>query len=461
MSDFSGFSKNLAYSIKTLNGFSKQSVKLIPDRWNAVANGDTIRVKLPVNSLIDLRTFSMFFDGTCTGVQQHFPRFSSSLIESLSIYFNGTLVETIQNYNVLFNAISDIQGSGSEQQSKRFLENIDPSVNYTAISSTGMITASKATGAVAADSAKPMLINQWLGMIGSASTPVIDTSDIGDVFVEIRFSSDKVLWSGYQATTYNNFAGYVLNNIRFTVSRISFNDPTYYELKASKLLSSGLNIAYQTYSCHKSPTVTKPSPVAFNFNVNANSLEQVIGTTIDAGANATASAPLLLYNAGSASAVAFNEVFAGTTLPIQAGAATAGDLFNNSIYFRRNAYGLATSQYEINNVQMNPWPLTPEEIFNETLISMGNLNTDLYSGVHPGCLSVFHFVKNYFCHILSLENLSGDGQYWRSGLDGRASSVNIRWNMTFTSGTDVITPIVFCRRTNVMTITEGHQITIS
>ena len=110
MGDFSGFPKNLAYSIKNLSGFSKQTIKLLPDRYTAVNSGDTICVKLPVNSLVQLNTFSMFAEGTCAGAQQHFPRLGlSSCIEALSIYVNGTLVETINRYNALYNCIFDLQ----------------------------------------------------------------------------------------------------------------------------------------------------------------------------------------------------------------------------------------------------------------------------------------------------------------------------------------------------------------
>jgi hypothetical protein len=188
MGDFSGFPKNLAYSIKSLNGFSKQTIKLLPDRWNTVNSGDTIRVKLPVNSLVQLNTFSMFFEGTCGGNQQHFPRLSSSLIEQLSIYVNGTLVETINKYNALYNTIFDLQGAGIDQGSKRFLENMDPSVQYTAIDTNGYITGKTNTlTTTTKDTKKVMMINNWLGFLGSANggIAVIDTADLGDVYVEI------------------------------------------------------------------------------------------------------------------------------------------------------------------------------------------------------------------------------------------------------------------------------------
>jgi hypothetical protein len=83
------------------------------------------------------------------------------------------------------------------------------------------------------------------------------------------------------------------------------------------------------------------------------------------------------------------------------------------------------------------------------------------SGVHAGVLSLYHFLKYYFCHILSLENISGDGQFWRSGLSGNGSTINIGYTATFDSAnTEEISPVIFCRSTKVLTISGGHLISV-
>ena len=98
---------------------------------------------------------------------------------------------------------------------------------------------------------------------------------------------------------------------------------------------------------------------------------------------------------------------------------------------------------------------------------LGNNNIDFgTSGVHPGCLSLFYFLKYYFCHILSPENLSGDGKMWRSGLSGDGSTVNTGYQATFSKvgGTDngeSIQPVKFCRSTKVLTIRDGHVISVN
>ncbi len=98
--EFGSFPKNLAYNVKTLSGFSKTVVKWTPTPNGPVETaGSTFKVRLPPNTLIDLRTLSMFYEGTCTSTGGNgflrFPRLSSSIIDTLNIYVNGTLIENI------------------------------------------------------------------------------------------------------------------------------------------------------------------------------------------------------------------------------------------------------------------------------------------------------------------------------------------------------------------------------
>jgi hypothetical protein len=77
----------------------------------------------------------------------------------------------------------------------------------------------------------------------------------------------------------------------------------------------------------------------------------------------------------------------------------------------RAGVDIATSQWYINSTNIDPYPLPPSEIYNQNLIAIGNANIDFgTSGVHAGCVSLWHFLKYYFCHILSLENLSGEAK---------------------------------------------------
>jgi hypothetical protein len=473
--EFASFPKNLAYNIKTLSGFSKTTVKLTPDRTSgSVRHGETFKVRLPSNSIIDLRTFTMFAEGTCavtSGENVHFPRLTSSLIKTLAVYVNGTLIERIDNYNILYNKLYDLDGGGVDQTAKRFLEISDPCVLY----STGANSLDHTAGTPKylvnhtepSDTKRKLMINNWLGFISTCNCPCPDTNDLNLIEIEITLADEKVLWCSRDSGGADHGAvapvnaGFALENIHFTISKIVFNDPLYYNLKASKLLSSGLTIGYQTYITSKSAAVTKQSSVNVLTTVNSTSLDQLICCLQPADPQIY---PLQLSGSNSAATV---STFEGKAVAILVGQtnpspfhSSAGDLYNQSFYFKSDATGLVASSIEINNTPLMPQPFDDAEIYNETLIALGNLNQDMSSGIHPGCRSLSLFLKYYFTQIVSLENIQ-QGDFYKSGLDGKSSALNVAWKMTFNgASTDYVTPYIFAKTTRVMVVNEGHAITV-
>jgi hypothetical protein len=478
----SGFPKNLAYTLKQLSNFTKQTVKVIPDRTKGINFGDVSRFKLPSSAMIDFRTISIFADvslykgtmGDNATYSLHLPRNTASLIQQITVTCNGVQICNINDYNLLYNTIYDLEGADFSQTSKRFLENADPSVYFvsgnTAADGETPITAYTAAANVAGngETNRKIVINNFLGFIGSLSTPVLDLTDTGDIYIEIRWAPTKVLWGTTNTTvpTYNIDTGCSIDDLRMTCSKINFESSEYYDLKAQKLTSDGLLVGYYDYWTARGTGQVKSSGINVNFNVTTNSLDQCIATfQHNDYQNIKA---LVLDNANDttmANVKTFNQVLADP-VTFTTSAAGVGDAFNQSYYFMRPGSDLATSQWSINSTNIDPYPLPPAEIWNQNLIALGNNNIDFgTSGVHPGCLSLFHFLKYYFCHILSLENLSGDGQMWRSGLSGDCSTININYSATFgnvggTNNGDTVQPVIFCRSTKVLTIRDGHIISV-
>ena len=480
----SGFPKNLAYTLKQLSNFTKQTVKVIPDRVNSVNLGDVSRFKLPASAMIDFRTISIFADVSlykgaigANGNEYalHLPRNTASLIQQITITCNGVQLCNINDYNLLYNTLYDLEGADYSQISKRILENPDPSVYYypkdtTATNSPiGVVNAMDGNGtANSYETKRPIVINNFLGFIGSLSTPVLDLNDTGDIYIEIRWASPNVCWGTTNTTApaYATTTGCFFDNLRMTCSKINFESSEYYDLKAQKLLSDGLLVGYYDYWTSRGTAVQKAAGVNMNFNINTNSLDQCIATFQKSDYQTIKS---LVVNKGASTTMAdlktFNQIIADPVANTTT-ATGIGDAFNQSYYFMRSGCDIATSQWSINSTNIDPYPLPPSEIWNQNLIALGNNNIDFgTSGVHPGCFSLYHFLKYYFCHILSLENLSGDGQMWRSGLSGNGSTVNINYAATFskvgaTDNTENIQPVIFCRSTKVLTIRDGHVISV-
>ena len=234
-------------------------------------------------------------------------------------------------------------------------------------------------------------------------------------------------------------------------------------MKASKLLGDGLTIGYNTYINTRSGQTKKGTSMNVYTNINTTSLNQVICVFQDPdnwGTSSTSTTKqLLLANAASATDADRNPFQTALAQELPTTGAI-GDLFNQSSYFRRNGVGLTTSQLFINNTPIMPQPLEPHLIYNENLIALGNNHSDMGIGVHPGCLSLAHFLKYYFCHIVSLENICAGESFYKTGLDGKASSMNINWVSSFATATDKVIPHIYCNCIRIMQVNEGHAITV-
>jgi hypothetical protein len=146
----------------------------------------------------------------------------------------------------------------------------------------------------------------------------------------------------------------------------------------------------------------------------------------------------------------------GTAVQFKDLLTTAGVAFNQSKYFRRPGHGLLTSQVEVNSIATSPWPLVPHEIYNENLIAF-NQNSDMMAKLHPGILSIEHWQRDYFTHVVSFEHRGSDMQ---CGLDGKSSSIDIKWTTTGTAGCGDVQPIIFAVKKEVLKVFPSHQVTL-
>ena len=488
------FPRNLSYKIAELSNFSKTTCKLTPDR-TSVSKGETFRCKLPSNTIIDLATLSFFAKGTCENLNTtatanvnpnkvHFPRLTSSLIKTLSIYCNSVLIERIDNYNILVAKLTDLDGGGVCGEAKRNLEISDPSVRYALTgvfdhtAGTPQITTLDAT---TSDINRKIAITNWCGFLSTASTRCIDTNDFGTMEIEITLADEKVLWTsannmttGTSQVAPNVNANYKLDDIHFCISKIVFNNSLYYNMKASKLLSSGLQIAYSTYISSKGSVVDKSGAVNVNCTINSTSLDQLICTFNPE--NPSVQHLQLFGSNDGVDSLSFPQVLSGYSKTIASSKIvniagqtdanpfhnSAGDAFNQSYFFKSDAIGIASSSIEINNTPLMPQPLEDYEIYNESLIALGLNNVDMNASVHSGLRSLADFLKYYFAHIVSLENISNDPYFTKSGLDSKASGLNVVWKLAYQSGAVSMkqAPYIFAKCTRVLQINEGHSVMV-
>jgi hypothetical protein len=473
----SSYPTSLSYRIKSLVGnMSRVGVKMTPDRTTGIAPNDIITIKLPNNSLVDLRTFNFFYKFSTSGTTGTFihPRYASSIIERLSLIINGQTVDILPSYNFLYNTLMDLEGSSFDQFSKRNVcEFFDPSLKYTAADpsssadvaivganwlATGTTAPSKIDGAV----------THFLGFLGSCSPSVLDTSDLGDVFLQIQFATPYILPSTINATS-QTLAGasFTLDDVYATCDVISFASDEYYNLKSTKLNSSGLNVGFYSYLNARFASVTKSSGINVNWNVSANSLDQIICTVCKTDQNSTWK-PMIVYGSNDAGATVYNmaQLIADPIGKVNNTGSirteVAGDCFMNSWFFIRPGQALKESRLSINNRPINYGYLTPKEVYLETLKALGYNQIDLgTNGLNAGIFSIQHFLKYYFAHITDL-TIQDTKDFYISGLNSLGSTLTITWDCSFSgsSNSQTCCPVLFARCSKILKIERGRNISV-
>ena len=473
----SSFPTSLSYRIKSLVGnMSRVGVKMTPDRTTGIAPNDIITIKLPNSSLVDLRTFNFFYQFSTSGTTGTFlhPRYASSLIERISIVINGNTIDILPSYNFLYNTLMDLEGSSFDQFSKRNVcEFFDPSIKFTSAdpsssADVALVGANWCASGTTAPSKIDGAITHWLGFLGSCSPSVLDTSDLGDVFLQIQFATPYVLPSTINATA-QTLAGasFTLDNIYATCDVISFASDEYYSLKASKLTSSGLNVGFYSYLNARFQSSTKSAGINVNWNVSANSLDQIICTTCKVDQNSTWK-PMIVYASNDAGSTVYNmsQIVADPLGKVNNTGSirtdVLGDGFMNSYYFLRNAQAIKESRISINNRPLNYGFISPKEIFIETMKALGYNHIDLgTNGINACIFSLVHFCKYYFAHIEDL-TIQDTKDFWISGLNSLGSTLTITWEANFNGGSNSQTciPVLYARLSKVLNIQAGRNISV-
>lgn len=480
MSISSGFPKALSYSIRQMaDNMSRIGVKLTPDRTSGIAPNDVITFKLPNNSLVDLRSLNFFYQFSTSGTTGTFihPRYASSLIERISIVINGQTIDITPAYNLLYNTLMDMEGSSFDQLSKRNIcEFFDPSVRFakesdpSSSADVALSGGSWLTSGVTAPSKIDGAITHWLGFLGSCQPGVIDTSSLGDIFIQIQFASPYVLPANFNSTILTLAGGsYTLDTLYATCDVISFKSNIYLDAIASKLVNGGLDIGFYSYLNARFASFTKNTGCNVVWNITANSLDQLIATfqKTDATSKWDVMIAYGSQDAGSTvytmSQIAANPTnLIGNTGAITGRNANLGDGFMNSYYFMRAGQALKEARWSINNRPLNYGYLTPKEIFLQTMLSLGYNALDLgMNGVNFCIFSIQHFLKYYYCHIIDL-TIQDSRDFWISGLNSLGSTISVQYEANFngTSNSQTAIPVLYARLSKILNVKEGRQISV-
>jgi hypothetical protein len=465
MEQISGFPKNLAYNLRKLQGaIVKQKITINSDKSTYNSN-ERAMFNFPIGRMIDNRSICLTSKCTTNTNGNFFPRGGlNSLIENLQITANSRIIQSTQYYNYVWNCVADISGYFSpEQAGKRLYENFDPSIFHTNPQGEGTIITTNACITTGSTSSSYFTVNNWLGFF-SSSCSTWNTNDLGQVQLILTFAPDAVLWLAATNTpgTGATAGSYKIEELTLSMDTITFTNSLYYDLVKSQLEGEGLNIAYNDYLVSVGSSIAKSTTgITQVAQFSTNSLDMVFATFRTSLYNTPN--VLLLGNATVAttaatmggSSLTYTEVI-GNTLSNEGNYGG----FNNSRYFQRDGGGIDYSSWYINSQPFTA-NSTPIQIYNNTLQAFDYLNVDIGTGgLHAGAMTTGIYNRYYFIDALSLENISGDGNNWVSGLGGNGGIIQIQYTARFKTLTDSVFPIIVGRVSKIMNVKIGRNIDI-
>lgn len=453
-------------NIKRLKGgMNKQKVKISPDLTTSGPNNITT-FRLPLSSLIDFNSISMYFTAVGSGAQTVIPaRYSSSFIKRLSVSFNGVSCAIINDYNLVYNVFADMHNKG---KTRAFGENLDPSVNWSEGAGSASLVALTATAGTKADVAQmneKLVINNFIGLLNSLSSPIINTDLTGTCEIQVQWSPVHeclALLGGASAATTET---YTLNDIYLTANLISFTDDDYYQQLASK---DKVYYGFKDYVVSRFASVAKNNNINITNYISASSIDALIATCIFGE-----TAPTRLVNffgdgdgasTGDPAVIGYGtqaQILADPTAYVDSiGSLNNGDAFNQVKALQRHASHLKTGVFSINNKQLHYGPLSPLEIHQGNLSALNNMNVDSSpASYHDGCLSLYHWLKYYYFHMESLEMID-TSKFLLSGLNSSGASASINYQATFDGASNSIIPVMIIAVSRVMQVEKGRKISV-
>ena len=459
------------YNINKLQGaFSKNLIKVTADRVTASPQEIT-NIRLPIGALLNMDSFALWFKVTTSGTNVTIPaRYASTFIKRLSLTMNNVSVQIIQDYNLVYNIANDhmnkdkTKGIGGEflDNSIRWTEGVGAS-DQTAI--TGASTLLAGTSHL---NNEQFCINNFIGLLGSASTRILPTNRTGEITISIEWSPNYEVLGGTgeaTATTYTASDTYSISDIYFTSEAFSFSDDTYYNSIGDKDLKIGFN----DYVVTKFANVQKVNDINVTTYLSAGSIDYVMGTALlpqsvpkpmvaygSLGTGASESTVANIYKYLS-DPVAYDGNSSGTPADN-----IYGDGFYSTLAMQRCLQHLDSSQWSINNKALNYAPLNKYEVFYNNLLALGYENVDMSAnGLAPYNVSLLHYFKYNGVAIQSLELIDKD-VFYISGLSSAGSSCSINWVAKFSgnSNTLSVVPVIIAKCSKVLHVKAGRQILV-
>ena len=286
----SALSPELMYFASRTSGFSTNTFKIETNNQSSATSSSIISIDLPNNSIINLRSFKLFFNAITTGASAggRLPPVKD-LIERVEVAMGGIVLSQGTNFtNVLSEAKKALHADYTDAvlghpEYIRATSYVNPADTYTG-------TADEA------DANTLYCVDEFEGFLATADPMLFDSSIVPSIKIRFYMASDNVLSNvpgvtlGTASGSFADSAGsvslngaplpnapnatkpkYELSNIHATIECISLADMTYENMLSSQLSAQGdLEVAYKAYY-----TFLDTHQGTSKFSVSASSLDRI------------------------------------------------------------------------------------------------------------------------------------------------------------------------------------------
>ena len=450
--------KSFMQASDKFDDFTKTVINILPDgNADNLRGGSTVRFTLPPGSTFSLSNLALHLNvaiprfavqvGTGTTAAPtvlptaptrsytiYPPKYIASLIQTITIYGNGSILQQITDYNVIVSILSDFSKTNNKG---RILSN-----------SNGVNVATLTYDNTTVDNQSDYTITDFFGLLGSSETKessgnLIDTNFLGNVVLEFQFARPNVLARSNLSGTIptvgllghldgaaiaNSLANvdFVVSNLKLSVERLSL-DSAVYDSMATVMKSGGSDIMFNHYQIFKGNGGVSAGNM--RISVNSQSIKYCMGYFEDS----TKSSPLPM-------------VLDLTT--------------RNSTFFSRLGNSFTNSIFTVGSTNLPINPMGLSECFTNTLRLFG----DKSSTDNRYCDALDSLEKwrsSFMVSPLSLEYANDYKSF--SKLDSGLSTQNLPLNITFTynlSAATVDIPCILVVTNRTLRIREGVNLSV-
>ena len=445
---------NLTFALRRVQAVSTQTFRLQPQNSTSAQPGQTIRISLPSNCLLNTRSCKLYFAAAANGSGARLPAKIDSLIDRVYLEAGGVNIDggSLSNYGILRHAKDALEGARGDAALSH-----PEMVRERSYHNGALVMADDNPEAyISKDS---FCVEFFEGFLGSCEPSILDVSLLPNITLCIQLATTEVLStvSGVGMAEFvangDGSCSYSIGDIRMTCEAIGLGSGVYDQIVGRSIAERGmLEVPFKQYM-----STIDHHTGSTKFHIASASLDR-IWAVFRSATYATQKAPVAVKGHREPGVTAsYTPPGGGSASNVDVGIPgydRGGVLRTNGEKYRGVAHTFvldedATAQFQLNGTLTPGFPATVPELY--------GLSKNAVEPRGPSeCVTLDQYRSNYavICHRLCLP---GEGARQVAGVDTRGISLQGSLNTTNMSGYNLV---LFHECTSVLQIGAGSQFSV-